>query len=155
MSDMLTQEEIDALMSGNSDPSEENEHKLTQDEIDIIGEVGNISMSQAATTLSSLLNLLNSGDILKKSRIISDPSISLMASNSTFGGKTSNGTDHPFSSVYNVSKTNNSTNSVHSDFTRDSTVCADFTKFNTNPTCGDYGNFSKHTQDSNTCSRRD
>lgn len=56
MSDMLTQEEIDALMSGNSDPSEENEHKLTQDEIDIIGEVGNISMSQAATTLSSLLN---------------------------------------------------------------------------------------------------
>ena len=106
-------------------------------------------------TLSSLLNLLNSGDILKKSRIISDPSISLMARNSTFGGKTSNGTDHPFSSVYNVSKTNNSTNSVNSDFVRDSTVCADFTKFNTNPTCGDYGNFSKHTQDSNTCSRRD
>lgn len=105
-------------------------------------------------TLSSLLNLLNSGDILKKSRIISDPSISLMASNSTFGGKTSNGTDHPFSSVYNVSKTNNSTNSVHSDFTRDGkqSVCPDFTKFSTNSTCGDFARF---TQDSNTCSRRD
>lgn len=106
-------------------------------------------------TLSSLLNLLNSGDILKKSRIISDPSISLMTSNSTFGGKTSNGTDHPFSSVYNVSKTNNSTNSVNSNFTRDSTVCADFTKFNTNSICSKFSDFSKYTQDSNTCSRRD
>ena len=56
MSDMLTQEEIDALMSGNAAPSEDNNQKLTQDEIDIIGEVGNISMSQAATTLSALLN---------------------------------------------------------------------------------------------------
>lgn len=108
-------------------------------------------------TLSSLLNLLNSGDILKKSRIISDPSISLMARNSTFGGKTSNGTDHPFSSVYNVSKTNNSTNSVHSDFVRDGkqSVCSDFNKFSTNSTCSDYGNFSRFTQDSNTCSRQD
>lgn len=105
-------------------------------------------------TLSSLLNLLNSGDILKKSRIISDPSISLMARNSTFGGKTSNGTDHPFSSVYNVSKTNNSTNSVHSDFVRDGkqSVCSDFDKFSTNSTCGDFARF---TQDSNTCSRID
>ena len=105
-------------------------------------------------TLSSLLNLLNSGDILKKSRIISDPSISLMASNSTFGGKTSNGTDHPFSSVYNVSKTNNSTNNVCGDHSKESkqSVCPDFTKFSTNSTCGD---FSRFTQDSNTCSRRD
>lgn len=105
-------------------------------------------------TLSSLLNLLNSGDILKKNRIISDPSISLMASNSTFGGKTSNGTDHPFSSVYNVSKTNNSTNSVCNNFIKDSTnsTCPDFNKFSTNSTCGD---FSKFTQDSNTCSRKD
>lgn len=31
-------------------------NKLNQDEIDIIGEVGNISMSQAATTLSALLD---------------------------------------------------------------------------------------------------
>lgn len=56
MSDKLTQEEIDALMSGNAAPSEEIVEELTQDEKDIIGEVGNISMSQAATTLSSLLN---------------------------------------------------------------------------------------------------
>ena len=56
MSDKLTQEEIDALMSGNAAPSEEVIEELTQDEKDIIGEVGNISMSQAATTLSALLN---------------------------------------------------------------------------------------------------
>lgn len=56
MSDKLTQEEIDALMSGNAAPSEEIVEELTQDEKDIIGEVGNISMSQAATTLSTLLN---------------------------------------------------------------------------------------------------
>lgn len=56
MSDKLTQEEIDALMSGNAAPSEEIVEELTQDEKDIIGEVGNISMSQAATTLSALLN---------------------------------------------------------------------------------------------------
>lgn len=60
MSDMLTQEEIDALMNGDSDAEKETAtsdfEELTQDEKDIIGEVGNISMSQAATTLSSLLN---------------------------------------------------------------------------------------------------
>ena len=56
MSDKLTQEDIDALMSGNAAPSEEVIEELTQDEKDLIGEVGNISMSQAATTLSSLLN---------------------------------------------------------------------------------------------------
>lgn len=60
MSDMLTQEEIDALMNGDSakeDSAKTNEiEELTQTEKDIIGEVGNISMSQAATTLSSLLN---------------------------------------------------------------------------------------------------
>lgn len=105
-------------------------------------------------TLSSLLNLLNSGDILKKSRIISDPSISLTASNSTYGGKTSNGTDHPFSSVYNVSKTNNSTNSVCSDNSKESkqSFCPDFSKFNTN---SNFGDFSEFTQNSNTCSRKD
>lgn len=60
MSDMLTQEEIDALMNGDSDKESSTEaskiEELTQTEKDIIGEVGNISMSQAATTLSSLLN---------------------------------------------------------------------------------------------------
>ena len=106
-------------------------------------------------TLSSLLNLLNSGDILKKSRITSDPSISLMARNSTFGGKTSNGTDHPFSSVYNVSKTNNTTSFSTNRTENTDSTCPDFKKFSTNSTCGDYGNFGKHTQDSNTCSRRD
>lgn len=63
MSDSLSQEEIDALLNGgmtesntaNEDASanqSENEQLL----FDIIGEVGNISMSQAATALSSILN---------------------------------------------------------------------------------------------------
>lgn len=56
MSDMLTQEAIDAMMNGNEDDSSKRINELTQDQKDIIGEVGNISMSQAATTLSSLLN---------------------------------------------------------------------------------------------------
>lgn len=62
MSDMLTQEEIDALMNGSAASDDESStetketEELTQTEKDIIGEVGNISMSQAATTLSSLLN---------------------------------------------------------------------------------------------------
>ncbi|MCI1920807.1 MAG: flagellar motor switch phosphatase FliY [Liquorilactobacillus nagelii] len=82
MSDSLSQEEIDKLMKGNNEsaasdkPAEgksaeekktaTNEKKAPATEIeskydeqtkqDIIGEVGNISMSQAATTLSSILN---------------------------------------------------------------------------------------------------
>jgi flagellar motor switch protein FliN/FliY len=82
MSDSLSQEEIDKLMKGNNEsvasdkPAEEKsaeekqaptgEEKAPATEIeskydeqtkqDIIGEVGNISMSQAATTLSSILN---------------------------------------------------------------------------------------------------
>lgn len=57
MSDTLTQEQIDAMMSGNVSTEVPEEFKeLTKTEKDIIGEVGNISMSQAATTLSSLLN---------------------------------------------------------------------------------------------------
>lgn len=82
MSDSLSQEEIDKLMKGNNEsatsdkPAEEksaeekqaatSEKKVSATEIeskydeqtkqDIIGEVGNISMSQAATTLSSILN---------------------------------------------------------------------------------------------------
>lgn len=56
MSDMLTQEAIDAMMNGNEDDSSKRINELTQDQKDIIGEVSNISMSQAATTLSSLLN---------------------------------------------------------------------------------------------------
>lgn len=68
MSDMLTQEEIDALMNGSSVSNNDEDTasqsakdvaesvELSQTEKDIIGEVGNISMSQAATTMSSLLN---------------------------------------------------------------------------------------------------
>ncbi|ULQ48776.1 flagellar motor switch phosphatase FliY [Liquorilactobacillus nagelii] len=82
MSDSLSQEEIDKLMKGNNEsaasdkpaegksaeekktatsekkaPATEIESKYDeQTKQDIIGEVGNISMSQAATTLSSILN---------------------------------------------------------------------------------------------------
>lgn len=53
MSDnFLSQEEIDALLSKKSEVNNDN---LTDLKKDIIGEVGNISMSTAATTLSSLL----------------------------------------------------------------------------------------------------
>ncbi|KRL02084.1 flagellar motor switch phosphatase FliY [Liquorilactobacillus capillatus] len=63
MSDGLSQAEIDALMNANSEtdgdskesqkPAETGVDEQTKQ--DIIGEVGNISMSQAATTLSSIL----------------------------------------------------------------------------------------------------
>ncbi|RQD67766.1 MAG: flagellar motor switch phosphatase FliY [Tindallia sp. MSAO_Bac2] len=64
MSDMLSQEEIDALLSGGSNDTktEEAEEKapkketFTEQEKDTIGEIGNISMGTAATTLSTLLN---------------------------------------------------------------------------------------------------
>ena len=49
----LSQEEIDALLGKNS---KRDEYVLGEVERDIIGEVGNISMSTAATTLSSILN---------------------------------------------------------------------------------------------------
>ena len=59
MSDMLTQEEIDAMMSGNKAPSEEDKRStLTQEETDIIGEVGNISMSQS-TIIPNKLRQIN------------------------------------------------------------------------------------------------
>ena len=58
MNDMLSQEEIDLLLKGSS-----NEDSLCYDgecinemEKDTIGEIGNISMGTAATTLSTLLN---------------------------------------------------------------------------------------------------
>lgn len=58
--EQLSQEEIDALLNGSTD-SKENKNDSENNELDqqikdIIGEVGNISMSQAATTLSQLLN---------------------------------------------------------------------------------------------------
>lgn len=57
MSDQMTQKEIDQLLI--KDDSEEKDlNKKQQEIIDLIGEVGNIAMSQAATTLSSILNRL-------------------------------------------------------------------------------------------------
>lgn len=51
----LSQEEIDAMLNANT-TTENTSETITQDQTDIIGEVGNISMSQAATTLSSILS---------------------------------------------------------------------------------------------------
>ncbi len=61
MDGMLSQEEINALLSGmNSDISSSTNNiyteSLTEEEKDAIGEVSNISMGTAATTLSSLVN---------------------------------------------------------------------------------------------------
>ncbi|EJF02226.1 flagellar motor switch phosphatase FliY [Liquorilactobacillus mali] len=58
MSDSLSQEEIDAMMAGavTNDTAEAKDDIDEKTKQDIIGEVGNISMSQAATTLSSILN---------------------------------------------------------------------------------------------------
>jgi len=57
MSDMLSQEEIDALLGGGG-PSlaKAQVESLTEEEKDAIGEIGNISMGTAATTLFTLLN---------------------------------------------------------------------------------------------------
>jgi len=57
MSDILSQEEIDALLRGQQSPaSNSNESTLLTDiEKDALGEIGNISMGTAATTLSTLL----------------------------------------------------------------------------------------------------
>jgi len=60
MSDMLSQEEIDALLRGDSvDPQQDSSSKiqtLTDEEKDALGEIGNISMGTSATTLYTLLN---------------------------------------------------------------------------------------------------
>ncbi len=57
MSDMLSQEEIDALLGGGGpSPSTSTLSGLTEEEADAIGEIGNISMGTAATTLFTLLN---------------------------------------------------------------------------------------------------
>lgn len=58
MADMLSQEEIDALLNGSSDDDSSSSQGmgLTAEEMDALGEVGNISMGTAATTLFTLLN---------------------------------------------------------------------------------------------------
>jgi len=66
MSDMLSQEEIDVLLKGGSlenmgnnvqEPNENHleEKNLSEEERDALGEIGNISMGTAATTLFTLL----------------------------------------------------------------------------------------------------
>jgi flagellar motor switch protein FliN/FliY len=53
MPDMLSQEEIDALLSGGDE--DDASALLSDDDKDILGEIGNISMGTAATTLFTLL----------------------------------------------------------------------------------------------------
>lgn len=60
MDDMLSQEEINALLNGveeqNNTESNNITQSLTEDEKDAIGEISNISMGTAATTMSTLVN---------------------------------------------------------------------------------------------------
>ena len=57
MDGMLSQEEINALLNGmGSNESDAEKEQLTDDEKDAIGEISNISMGTAATTLFSLVN---------------------------------------------------------------------------------------------------
>lgn len=59
MSEYLSQEEIDTLLKKGQDDdnaNDDNKYIISDVDKDIIGEVGNISMSTAATTLSSILN---------------------------------------------------------------------------------------------------
>ncbi len=61
MSDMLSQEEINALLGealaeNDNSSNQDEEFNLTDEQKDVLGEVGNISMGTAATTLFALLN---------------------------------------------------------------------------------------------------
>ncbi len=56
MDDILSQQEIDALLRGESSSEDEDKETLTSEEIDAIGEIGNIGMGTAATALYSLIN---------------------------------------------------------------------------------------------------
>ncbi len=61
MEGMLSQEEINALLNGGADNTDsgndsEVEELLTEEEKDAVGEISNISMGTAATTLYSLVN---------------------------------------------------------------------------------------------------
>ncbi len=61
MDGVLSQEEIEALLNNDASEDavkavEDNEGNLTSEEIDAIGEISNISMGTAATTLFSLVN---------------------------------------------------------------------------------------------------
>lgn len=58
--DMLSQDEIDALLNATEDDDQDDSHEqeddLTSLEQDALGEIGNISFGSSATALSSLLN---------------------------------------------------------------------------------------------------
>jgi flagellar motor switch protein FliN/FliY len=57
--EMLSQEEINALLGGmdlEDTSSSDGDSRLTPEQIDALGEIGNISMGTAATTLFALLN---------------------------------------------------------------------------------------------------
>jgi flagellar motor switch protein FliN/FliY len=56
MDGMLSQEEINALLNGLGNEGAVETEKLTDAEKDAVGEISNISMGTAATTLSSLVN---------------------------------------------------------------------------------------------------
>jgi len=59
MDGMLSQEEIDALTGGgsiSSEPADNEGEALTEEERDAVGEIANINMGTAATTLATLLN---------------------------------------------------------------------------------------------------
>ena len=56
MDGVLSQEEISALLNDPSSATVSSEPKLTDIEKDAIGEISNISMGTAATTLFSLVN---------------------------------------------------------------------------------------------------
>lgn len=61
MDGMLSQEEINALLAGANieglaSDNTDGEETLTDEQKDAIGEISNISMGTAATTLSTLLN---------------------------------------------------------------------------------------------------
>lgn len=61
MSEMLSQEEIDALLKGNNVSNDDEDNNktisaLTPEEADALGEIGNISMGTSATTLFALIN---------------------------------------------------------------------------------------------------
>ncbi|MCL2572975.1 MAG: flagellar motor switch phosphatase FliY [Defluviitaleaceae bacterium] len=60
MADMLSQEEINALLGGDdfeldNNGNDDTDAMMTSEQKDILGEVGNISMGTSATTLSALL----------------------------------------------------------------------------------------------------
>lgn len=56
MDGMLSQEEINALLNDTGKKDVADEEMLTDDQMDAIGEIANISMGTAATTLFSLVN---------------------------------------------------------------------------------------------------